>query len=90
MWQVWLRAESAPSSAGSDATTCLNASRFSPASIASIRAPISSTPYFSSTPLACSSTATLSAVWPPSVASSASGRSTAITRSTKSAVIGST
>ena len=52
-------------------------------------APISSTPYFSSTPFSCSAMATLSAVWPPSVGSSASGFSRAITRSTHSGVTGS-
>ncbi len=45
-------------------------------------APMSSTPYFSSTPLSASSSATLSAVWPPIVGSSASGRSRSIICST--------
>ena len=53
-------------------------------------APISSTPYFSSTPRSCSAIAAFSAVWPPRVGSSASGRSLAITFSTNSGVIGST
>lgn len=53
-------------------------------------APISSTPYLSSTPASCSATAVLSAVWPPSVGSSASGRSLAMIFSTMSGVIGST
>src|SRR6476659_3095369 len=53
-------------------------------------APISSTSYFSSTPRSASATAVFSAVWPPSVASSASGRSFAMTFSTYSGVIGST
>ena len=53
-------------------------------------APISSTPYFSSVPSRSSATAVLSAVWPPSVASSASGRSFSITFATNSGVIGST
>ena len=52
-------------------------------------APISSTLYFSSTPASCSATAVFSAVWPPSVARIASGRSRAITCSTYSGVIGS-
>ena len=65
-------------------TISLNCSRFSPRWIASIEAPISSTPYFSSTPASSSAIAALSAVWPPSVASSASGRSLAITFSTNS------
>ena len=54
-------------------TIFLKICRFSPRSIASIEAPISSTPYFSRTPAASSAIAVLSAVWPPSVASSASG-----------------
>ena len=57
--------------------------------IASTLAPISSTPYFSRTPRSCSAMAVFSAVWPPSVASSASGRSLAMTFSTISGVIGS-
>ncbi len=81
-----LREHSPPRSS----TIFLNCWRFSPRSIASMEAPISSTPYFSSTPLASSATAQLSAVWPPRVASSASGRSWAITFSTNSGVIGST
>ena len=90
MWQIALRATSAPHSAGSPSTIRLNVSRFSPFSIASMLAPISSTSYFSSTPSAASAIAVLSAVWPPRVASSASGRSWAITASTNSGVIGST
>ena len=86
MWHTTLRATSPPSSS----TIFLNDSRFSPRSIASMLAPISSTPYLSRTPAASSATAQFSAVWPPSVASSASGRSLAITFSTYSAVIGST
>ncbi len=72
------------------ATTSLKDSRFSPRWMASMFAPISSTPYFASTPLSCSDTAALSAVWPPMVASSASGRSSAMTFSRNSGVIGST
>ena len=53
-------------------------------------APISSTPYFSSTPASASAMAAFSAVWPPRVASSASGRSFSMTFSTNSGVIGST
>ena len=55
-----------------------------------MEAPISSTPYFSRTPALSSAIAQFSAVCPPSVASSASGRSFSITFSTYSAVIGST
>ena len=66
-----------------------NFSRSSARSITSALAPISSTPYFSSTPDLASETAVLSAVWPPSVGSSASGRSLAMIFSTISGVIGS-
>jgi hypothetical protein len=58
--------------------------------MASMFAPISSTPYFSSTPLSCSATAVFSAVCPPRVGRSASGRSRAMISSTYSGVIGST
>ena len=60
-------------------TISLNFSRSSPDWMASTEAPISSTPYFASTPDSCSATAAFSAVWPPRVASRASGRSAAIT-----------
>ncbi len=53
-------------------------------------APISSTAYFSRIPASCSATAAFSAVWPPSVGSSASGRSLAMIFSMTSVVIGST
>ena len=53
----------------------LNCSRSSAVAMASALAPISSTPCASSTPASTSSIARLSAVWPPSVGSSASGRS---------------
>ena len=86
MWQIRDRATFAPSFS----TMCLNDSRFSPRWIASTDAPISSTPYFSRTPLSCRAIAAFSAVWPPSVASSAFGRSFSITFSTNSGVIGST
>ena len=66
-----------------------NSSRSSAIAIARAFAPISSTPYCASTPLRCSAIATLSAVCPPIVGSSASGRSRAITRSTHSGVTGS-
>ena len=86
VWQMTDWADSPPSSS----TIFLNTWRFSPRSIASMLAPISSTPYFSSTPFAARAMAALSAVWPPRVASSASGRSLAMTFSTNSGVIGST
>ena len=86
MWQIVLRALSPPSCS----TIFLNSLRFSPRSMAAMDAPISSTPYFSSTPALSSAIAQLRAVWPPSVASSASGRSLAMTFSTYSGVIGST
>ncbi len=85
-WQIALRATSPPRSS----TIFLKICRFSPRSMASMEAPISSTPYFSSTPAASRAIAVLSAVWPPRVASSASGRSFAMTFSTNSGVIGST
>jgi len=61
-----------------------------PALIASTEAPINSTPNSSSVPFACRAIAAFSAVWPPRVASRASGRSRSITRRTISGVIGST
>ncbi len=86
VWQITDLATSPPSSS----TIRLNDSRFSPRWIASMLAPISSTPYLSSTPLSASDIAALSAVCPPRVASSASGRSFSMTFSTNSGVIGST
>src|SRR6478752_4196311 len=55
-----LRADSPPSCS----TIFLNCWRFSPRSIASMDAPISSTPYFSRTPALSRAIAQLSAVWP--------------------------
>jgi hypothetical protein len=89
VWQIRDWATSAPPATGSDSTIRLKCSRFSPDWIASMEAPISSTPYFSSTPASSSATAVLSAVCPPRVASSASGRSFSITFCTNSGVIGS-
>ncbi len=66
-----------------------NSSRSSAILIARAFAPISSTPYFSSTPRSDSVIATLSAVWPPIVGNRASGRSRSITISTISGVTGS-
>ncbi len=66
-----------------------NSLRSSAMSMASRLAPISSTPYFSSTPMSASASAVLSAVWPPIVGSSASGRSCAMILATISGVIGS-
>ena len=57
----------------------LKSNRSSARRIASTLAPSSSTPYSASAPDSCSSTARLRAVWPPSVGSSASGSSAAIT-----------
>jgi hypothetical protein len=68
----------------------LNSMRSSARRITSALAPISSTPYFSRAPLSATASAVLSAVWPPSVGSSASGRSFAMILMTASAVIGST
>ena len=66
-----------------------NCSRSSASWIARTSAPISSTPCSSSTPRSASSSATLSAVWPPMVGMSASGFSASMTRSTQLAVSGS-
>ena len=52
-----------------------NSSRSSARRIAAASAPISSTPNCSRVPSSCSVIARFSAVWPPSVGSSASGRS---------------
>jgi len=71
-------------------TISLNRLRSSPAVIVSMLAPISSTPYRASTPDSSRATAAFSAVWPPSVGSTASGRSIAMTFSSTSVVIGST
>ncbi len=89
-WQMWLRATSGLVPGMSRAwTISLNFSRSSPFWMASNEAPISSTPYFASTPRSCRATAAFSAVCPPRVASRASGRSAAITFSRKSGWIGS-
>ena len=66
-----------------------NSSRSSASRMARSLAPISSTPYFSSVPSRWSAMATLSAVCPPMVGSSASGRSRSITLATHSGVTGS-
>ena len=63
--------------------------RSSALSMASALAPIISTPNFSSTPSFSSASAVLSAVWPPMVGSSASGRSFSMILATISGVIGS-
>ena len=63
--------------------------RSSALSMTSALAPISSQPYFSSTPMASSFSAVFSAVWPPMVGSRASGRSLAMIFSTISGVMGS-
>ncbi len=68
---------------------CLNFSRSSALSMASLVAPIISTPYFSSTPCLARSSAQLSAVWPPMVGSSASGRSLSMMFSITCQVMGS-
>ncbi len=66
-----------------------NRSRSSPTLIASICAPMSSTPYFASVPFSCRATARFSAVWPPTVGSTASGRSAAMICAAISGVSGS-
>ena len=67
-----------------------NFSRSSALSIAAASAPISSTPYFASVPSRSSASAVLSAVCPPMVGSTASGRSLAMIEATTAGVIGST
>ncbi len=67
----------------------LNSSRSSAFLMAGSLAPISSTPKRSSTPSSASATAMLRPVWPPSVGSSACGRSRSMTRATNSGVSGS-
>jgi hypothetical protein len=67
-----------------------NSLRSSATRMARALAPMSSTPYCASTPRSCSASATLSAVCPPMVGSTASGRSRAMTFSTNSGVTGST
>src|SRR6266545_1571112 len=74
-WQTSLRGTSPPTAR----TVCLNFCRSSPRWIASMSAPIRRTPYLSRTPASCSATAVFSAVWPPRVGSSESGRSAPIT-----------
>ncbi len=86
VWQMWLRGTSLPS----PVTMSLNRFRSSPALMVSMPAPMSSTPYLARMPASCSSTAAFSAVCPPRVGSTASGRSLAITFSRMSRVIGST
>ena len=66
-----------------------NSSRFSAFWIAFTSAPISSTPWRSSTPTSASDIARLSAVCPPIVGSTASGFSARMIFSTASMVIGS-
>ena len=66
-----------------------NSSRSSAMSMAAREAAISSTSYFSSTPSRTRSSAVLSAVCPPMVGSSASGRSFSMMRATLFALTGS-
>ncbi len=67
-----------------------NSSRSSATLIDSSEAPISSTPYRASTPSSASATARFSAVWPPTVGSSASGCSRAMIAASVAGVSGST
>ena len=83
---MWDRADSPPARS----TTPLNSSRFSPSSMASMFAPISSTPKRSSTPSLSRAMAVFSAVWPPRVGSRASGRSFSMILATTAGVMGST
>ncbi len=64
-------------------------SRSSAMSMASREAAMSSTPNFSSTPSRTRSSAVLSAVWPPMVGMSASGRSFSMMRATVRQLTGS-
>ena len=68
----------------------LKSLRSSPRSMTSTSQPMSSTPKRSSTPDLASSTAVFRPVWPPRVGRHASGRSFAMTFSTKAGVMGST
>ena len=85
VWQARERGLSSPSLSMASRNFC----RSSALSITSARAPIISTPYRASAPEASSARAVFSAVWPPMVGSSASGRSLAMIFSTISGVIGS-
>ncbi len=67
-----------------------NSSRSSATLIDSSDAPISSTPNRASTPASARSTARFSAVWPPTVGSSASGLSRSMIDDSVSTVSGST
>jgi hypothetical protein len=71
------------------AMACLNFSRSSALSMASLEAPIRVTPYFSSTPCLARSSAQFSAVWPPMVGRIASGRSFSRMRPTVCQLMGS-
>ncbi len=68
----------------------LNLSRSSASSMAAVCAPISRTPYFSSTPAWARSIARFRPVCPPTVGSRASGRSAAMIFSQSGTVSGST
>ena len=70
-------------------SSCLNASRSSARRITSASAPRNRTPCRARTPAWCSSIARFSPVWPPSVGSTASGRSRSMIRSIASTVSGS-
>ncbi len=91
VWQITERADSPwPILACTASTTPLKSWRSSPLWIASTLAPISSTSYLARVPFSCSEIAVLSAVCPPRVGRSTSGRSLAMIFSTNSGVIGST
>ncbi len=90
-WHTALRGTPPPTAR----TMSLNFCRSSPRWMASMSAPMSSMPYFSSTPRSWSATAQFNAVWPPRVASSESiglpfSCSATMTFSTNSGVTGST
>ena len=85
LWAIPERAEPRPILV----IASLNLSRSSALSMASGVAPISSTLYFSNTPLCHRSSAQFSAVWPPMVGNIASGFSLAMIFSTVCQVMGS-
>ena len=85
VWQIIDLADSPPIFS----TIALKSSRFSPRSIAATSAPINLTLYLSRVPAWKRPIAALSAVCPPRVARTASGRSLAMIRSMNSGVIGS-
>jgi hypothetical protein len=85
VWQIRERADSPPTRS----TTSLNSWRSSALLIASRLAPIISTPNSSRVPFSARAIAAFSAVWPPRVGRTASGRSLAMIERMMSGSIGS-